>query len=654
MADPILEVDDLRTHFFTRDGVVRAVDGVSWQLHPGETLGVVGESGCGKSITALSILRLIPMPPGRFVSGGIRFEGRDLLTLGERAMRALRGNDISMIFQEPMTSLNPVLTIGRQIAETLALHQGLSRRRALERAAEMLELVRIPEARRRLGEYPHQLSGGQRQRVMIAIALACNPKILIADEPTTALDVTIQAQILQLMLELKERFGTAIVLITHDLGVIAETAQRVVVMYAGRKVEEAPVKELFRNPRHPYTRGLMASVPRLERAAEAGARPRLAEIPGMVPSLKEMPQGCTFASAARSRAKSAARPTRRSSRRPRATSPPAGTRISCRSRRVPELLEVEGLTKHFPVRHGVLSRVRGWVRAVDGISFTVGHGETLGLVGESGCGKSTAGKTILRLIEPTAGSVRLEGQEITGLGRRAMHAHRRHLQVIFQDPYASLNPRQTAGDTVGEPLANYGIAKGRPLEERVAALFERVGLRPEQMGRYPHEFSGGQRQRLGIARALAVGPKLIVCDEPVSALDVSVQAQVINLLVDLQDELRLSYLFIAHDLAVVEHISHRVAVMYLGEIVELASRAALFANPLHPYTEALLAAVPVPDPERPRQRLILGGEVPSPSNPPAGCRFHTRCPYVMARCRSEPPRFREVTPGHFAACHLRD
>jgi oligopeptide/dipeptide ABC transporter ATP-binding protein len=319
-----------------------------------------------------------------------------------------------------------------------------------------------------------------------------------------------------------------------------------------------------------------------------------------------------------------------------------------------ELLEVSGLKKHFPVRHGVFSRVRGWVRAVDGISFSVGHGETLGLVGESGCGKSTAGKAILRLIPATAGSVRLEGQEILALGRRAMHPHRRHLQVIFQDPYASLNPRQTAGDTVGEPLANYAIAQGRAREQRVAALFERVGLRPEQMRKYPHEFSGGQRQRLGIARALAVGPKLIVCDEPVSALDVSVQAQVINLLVDLQAEFGLSYLFIAHDLAVVEHISHRVAVMYLGEIVELADRVALFRNPLHPYTEALLAAVPVPDPERARARVILRGEVPSPSNPPKGCRFHTRCPYVMERCRVEAPRLREVTPGHLAACHLRD
>ena len=315
-----------------------------------------------------------------------------------------------------------------------------------------------------------------------------------------------------------------------------------------------------------------------------------------------------------------------------------------------ELLEVAGLKKHFPVRQGVFSRVRGWVRAVDGISFSVGHGETLGLVGESGCGKSTAGKTILRLIPATAGSVRLDGEEILALGRRAMHPHRRHLQVIFQDPYASLNPRQTAGEIAGEPLANYGIAR----EQRVAALFERVGLRPEQMRKYPHEFSGGQRQRLGIARALAVGPKLIVCDEPVSALDVSVQAQVINLLVDLQAEFGLSYLFIAHDLAVVEHISHRVAVMYLGEIVELADRVALFRNPLHPYTEALLAAVPVPDPERPRKRVILSGEVPSPSNPPPGCRFHTRCPYVMERCRAEPPRLREVAPGHFAACHLRD
>jgi oligopeptide/dipeptide ABC transporter ATP-binding protein len=319
-----------------------------------------------------------------------------------------------------------------------------------------------------------------------------------------------------------------------------------------------------------------------------------------------------------------------------------------------ELLEVTGLKKHFPVRQGVFARVRGWVHAVDGISFSVGHGETLGLVGESGCGKSTAGKAILGLLPATAGSVRLEGQEILGLGRRAMHPHRRHLQVIFQDPYASLNPRQTAGETVGEPLANYGIADGRARAARVAALFERVGLRPEQMRRYPHEFSGGQRQRLGIARALAVGPKLIVCDEPVSALDVSVQAQVINLLVDLQAEFGLSYLFIAHDLAVVEHISHRVAVMYLGEIVELADRVALFRNPLHPYTEALLAAVPVPDPERPRERVILGGEVPSPSNPPEGCRFHTRCPYVMARCRVEAPRLRELAPGHFAACHLRD
>jgi len=319
-----------------------------------------------------------------------------------------------------------------------------------------------------------------------------------------------------------------------------------------------------------------------------------------------------------------------------------------------ELLEVAGLKKHFPVRQGVFSRVRGWVRAVDGISFSVGHGETLGLVGESGCGKSTAGKAILRLIPATAGSVRLEGEEILALGRRAMHPHRRHLQVIFQDPYASLNPRQTAGEIVGEPLANYGLAQGRAREQRVAALFERVGLRPEQMRKYPHEFSGGQRQRLGIARALAVGPKLIVCDEPVSALDVSVQAQVINLLVDLQAEFRLSYLFIAHDLAVVEHISHRIAVMYLGEIVELADRVALFRNPLHPYTEALLAAVPVPDPERARERVILRGEVPSPSDPPKGCRFHTRCPYVMERCRVEPPRLREVAPGHFAACHLRD
>ena len=478
----ILEVRDLHTQFDTLDGVVRAVDGVSFDLAPGETLGIVGESGCGKSVTALSILRLIPPETGRIASGSIRFEGQELTTLSEAAMKALRGHRISMIFQEPMTSLNPVLTVGTQIAENVVRHLGVPWRAARERAREMLDLVQIADSRRRLDEYPHQLSGGMRQRVMIAMALSCDPQVLIADEPTTALDVTIQAQILDLMLALKEKTGTAIVLITHDLGVVAETTERVVVMYAGRKVEEAPVETLFEEPLHPYTRGLMRAIPRLDVEADAaGTRPRLQEIPGLVPLLTRPIVGCAFAP--RCGFADRALPRRAAAAR-RCRGRPYGRLLGSRARQgkramsTAPVLEVEKLVKHFPIHGGLLQRRVGEVRAVDGVSFSIARGETLGLVGESGCGKSTIGKTVLKLIEPTAGRILLGGEDVTALKPGAMWPHRRRIQTIFQDPYSSMNPRLSAGTIVGEPLENFAITRGRETDDRVARLFERVGLGP--------------------------------------------------------------------------------------------------------------------------------------------------------------------------------
>jgi peptide/nickel transport system ATP-binding protein len=623
----LLEVRNLQTHFRTPEGINRAVDGVSFHVGEGETLAIVGESGCGKSVTAMSLMRLIPEPPGK-IAGSVRFQDKDLLQLSEREMRAIRGNDISMIFQEPMTSLNPVLTVGRQIGETLRMHQGLDKQAAEQRAIEMLILVGIPEPARRVREYPHQLSGGMRQRVMIAMALACNPKLLIADEPTTALDVTIQAQILQLMLDLKRRVGAAIVLITHDLGVVAEIAERVMVMYAGRKVEEAPVAELFRSPprRNPRAsaepqdadRGL-----RLCRALFAGDR--------------SLPRG------------------RAGSRRERS---PSYRCLSLRAQgggrgmSVP-LLQVNDLKKHFPVRGGLFSGKSKWVRAVDGVSFEVERGETLSLVGESGCGKSTVGRAILRLFDITAGQVILDGQRIDDLSPEGLRSMRRRVQVVFQDPFSSLNPRMRVRDILAEPIRNFGLAKSSAeLNARVAALMDTVRLPRDALNRRPHEFSGGQRQRIGIARALAAEPELIVCDEAVSALDVSVKAQIVNLLQDLQQQFGLALLFISHDLAIVEHMTHRVAVMYLGKIVEMAPRQQIFTAPKHPYTKALLSAVPVPEPGAARNPIILKGDVPSPINPPSGCRFHTRCPFVFDRCRTEEPELRAAGVGEWVACHL--
>ncbi len=667
----LLEVQDLKTHFETEHGTIKAVDGVSFHVDRGETLAVVGESGSGKSVMSLSIMRLIK-PPGHFAGGAIRLGGENLLERSEREMRHIRGNDIAMIFQEPMTSLNPVFTVGDQIAETIVFHQNKTRAVAMRSAIEMLELVGIPEPAKRAQVYPHQMSGGMRQRVMIAMALSCDPKLLIADEPTTALDVTIQAQILDLMRQLQKDIGMSILFITHDLGVVAEVADRVVVMYAGRAVEEAPLHDIFAKPRMPYTLGLLDSVPRVDKAA--AKQERLRAIPGNVPNPMAVPAGCAFhprcdfaIAACKGDAPvlqdtggghmsrcirwkdldTAQNAIRVAPARPS----PAGDRLERDGRKA--LLDVKNLQVRFPIRGGLFSRVVGNVKAVEDISFHVDAGEVVGLVGESGSGKTTAGRAILRLIEPTAGKVHFDGTSVTDLSKPQLRDFSKNMQIIFQDPFASLNPRMTVEDIIGEALDIHKLARGKRRRERVAHLLERVGLSADYMGRYPHEFSGGQRQRIGIARALAVEPKFIVADEPVSALDVSIQAQVVNLLQDLKDEFGLTLLFIAHDLGVVEYLSDRVIVMYLGRIMEIAPAKELYANPIHPYTEALLSGVPIPDPTAKRDRILLQGDIPSPIDPPSGCVFRTRCPLAAAECAQVVPPLEHVGSGHFKACIRR-
>ncbi|PZR88808.1 MAG: glutathione ABC transporter ATP-binding protein GsiA [Stutzerimonas stutzeri] len=597
MTSPILSVSNLTTSFRVEGLWKPVVRNISFDIKPQETLAVVGESGSGKSVTALSIMRLTP-PSSSKIEGSIKLNGKELLTLPDAQMREIRGNEIAMIFQEPMTSLNPVLTIGFQIAEALTLHRNMSRSEAEAETIRLLEKVKIPSAKSRFHEYPHRFSGGMRQRVMIAMALACKPKLLIADEPTTALDVTIQAQILELIKSLQDEEGMSVLFITHDMGVVAEIADRTVVMYNGDEIETGATEDIFANPQKPYTKSLLSAVPRLG-SMEGRRRPMRFPVVDRLTGQSDVP-----------------------------TEVPDTVQAAERP-----VLEVAGLTTRFEIRSGLLSSVKGRVHAVENVSFSLKAGETLALVGESGCGKSTTGRSVLRLVEPLSGSVLLDGVDVLKLNQTELRDQRKRMQMIFQDPFASLNPRMNIGAAVAEPLLINNLASRSEARDKVADLLTRVGLLPDMANRFPHEFSGGQRQRICIARALAVEPRLIVADEAVSALDVSVKAQVVNLMLDLQARMGLGYLFISHDMAVVERVSHRVAVMYLGEIVEIGPREAIFGNPQHPYTKRLLAAVPIADPARRLQkRPVSNDEIKSPIRP---------ADYV-------PPvrQYREVSPGH--------
>jgi peptide/nickel transport system ATP-binding protein len=673
----LLKVEDLKTQFKTERGIVKAVDGVSYDIHEGEIVGLVGESGCGKSVSQLSLLQLIAVPPGEIVGGKALFESLDLLRFKADGpeMRSVRGGKIAMIFQEPMTSLNPAMTIARQLTEIMQLHLNMDNQAARERSIELLKLVGIPDAGRRIDDYPHQFSGGMRQRVMVAMAVSCNPKLIIADEATTALDATIQAQLLELMKDIVVRFKTAMVMVTHNLGIVARYAQRINVMYAGRIIESGAVKEIWDNPLHPYTVGLLQCVPKLGR--------KLAPIEGFPPHLINMPPTCPFLPRCRYQTENCRKEpwsklklvegqhyvachvdTRSidpiasadSSKRPCTVQPvmvkPGVSDI--KPWRDDIILDVKDLRMYFPVTRGLLRRKIADVKAVDNVSFKIKRGETLGLVGESGCGKTTVGRCTQRLYRPTGGQILFEGQDIARLSENKLMTLRRKMAVVFQDPYGSLNPRMNAGSIVGEPLKVHRLVSSKQeYKEKLEDLFRMAGLDSSMIDRFPHEFSGGQRQRIAVARALAGDPSLIICDEPISALDVSIQAQIINLLQELQEKKEgLTYMFISHDLMAVQYISTRVAVMYLGRIVEIAESQELYDNTLHPYSRALLSAIPVPDPhiEEKRERIILQGDVPSPLNPPDGCHFHSRCPMATSECTQVVPALRDVGGGHKVAC----
>ncbi len=711
--EPVLEIEDLSTHIKLTRSVVQAVGNVSMRIDAGETLGIVGESGCGKSMTGLSIMGLLP--PGGFIFGGsVKLAGRELTGLKQEEMRAIRGNEIAMIFQDPLTSLDPTKTIGYQVAEPVRLHRGASKAQALERAVEVLSLVGLPRPKERLSDYPHQLSGGLRQRVMIAMALACEPKLLIADEPTTALDVTIQAQILDLLADLKSRLGMAMLLITHDMGVIAGHADRVNVMYAGRVVETADVGELFSGMRHPYTQALLASIPRLSQDSKKA----LHAIPGLPPDLANPPPGCRFARRC-TRATDKCRedeppltgptehlfscwhpvdgplalqvigeggsdPADTGLDRPAAepgfaddaplevpaagtgsppaaagrrvvTGRPAGGAGEAANGEAMPLLELRNLVKEFAIRSGaILQRKVGAVHAVSDVTFAVPAGTTFGLVGESGCGKTTIGKMIVALEKPDSGTIMLGDVDVTKLHGTELRRQRRDLQLMFQDPHSSLDPRMRVGAIIGEPLAIQHLGSRREQRDRVFELLGEVGLARNAVERYPHEFSGGQRQRIGLARALTMSPRLIVADEPVSALDVSIRAQVLNLMKRLQASHGVTYVVISHDLAVVKYMAERIGVMYLGKMVEYGSASDIYERAAHPYTAGLIDAIPVPDPATARAKSKAGvkGELPSPVNPPSGCRFRTRCPFAQEQCAAEEPALRSFGPGHTAACHF--
>ncbi|OAB47558.1 ABC transporter ATP-binding protein [Paenibacillus antarcticus] len=673
----LLDIQHLSVDFNTKKGLLRAITDVSLTIQAGETVCLVGESGSGKTITSKSVMRLIDYENGIISEGNIMLNGIDLVAMPQKELRSLRGKKMAMIFQEPMAAFDPVFTIGSQIVEVIMTHQQGSRSKAWKHAVYLLQRVGIPEPDIRMKQYPNELSGGMLQRAMIAMALACGPELLIADEPTTALDVTIQAQILQLLQELKTEFNMSILLITHDMGIAAEIADRIIVMYAGQVVEQATVFQLFEQPHHPYTKGLLQSITTMD----SDRSNKLYSIEGSIPSLSDLPTGCRF-----------------HPRCPYATercvkdNPPlqvvngrltacwhAEVLVQCKdwsqkhlkvdsldapaievhatSEAREELVDgdnlfaIEGLSKFYPIRNGILSRNKTVIRAVDDVSLNIRKGETFGLVGESGSGKSTLGRVILQLEQATSGRVMYQGRDLGNLNATGLREARKNMQMIFQDPYSSVDPRWNVGDIIGEPLSVHEDLNTKERRSRVEELLEVVGLDRTWVDRYPHEFSGGQRQRIGIARAIALHPEFILADEAVSALDVSVQSQIVNLMQDLQKELNLTYLFIAHGLNIVRHISDRIGVMYLGKLVEIAPSEALFLHPAHYYTKALIASIPLPDPTRTREYIAIQGEIPSPAHPPSGCHFHTRCPAATARCREEQPVLREVGRGHLTACH---
>ena len=667
MSGPLVEVRDLRVAIEVPGGTLHPVRGVDFTLERGTTLGIVGESGCGKSMTALALMGLLPAR-ARIAAQALRLDGRDLLALSARQMaREVRGARMTMIFQEPMTSLNPVYTIGRQLAETMLLHRACSPAEAKRRAIELLERVGITGAARRLGQYPHQLSGGQRQRVMIAMALMNDPEVLIADEPTTALDVTIQAQILRLLAELQRSLGMALVLITHNLGVVSRIADRVAVMYAGELVETGTTARLFAQPRHPYTQGLLASIPQPGRVDPGG---RLGSIPGIVPSMLGEMQGCAFAARC-AHARAACRQAPPPVRRPDAASTyrcvmdeleiaalPAGAAQAVRSAGDPArsttafeapLIAASDLHCRFDVKRGLFGRTQA-LHAVNGVSLSIERGEIVAVVGESGCGKTTLARMLLGLIAPQAGRVLLDGAPLAALSGRAIA---QRMQPIFQDPYSSLNPRRTLGEIVRRPLDVHGIGSAAERRRKVEEILARVGLPRRLLHSYPNQLSGGQRQRAAIARAIIMEPQIVICDEPTSALDVSVQSQILNLLRDLRDQLGLTYLIITHDLAVVEHMATRVAVMYLGEIVETGDARALFSAPMHPYTRALLASALTVTPGAGIPDNLMGHAYPNPLEMPSGCKFHPRCPHALPVCAIGAPSA-IGTEERYVRCHLYD